>query len=207
MKITNYQSDFPYNSALDCLLYVRLTRLDALVAISILAAYMKCPLKKHWDAVKDVFRYLKGTINRGLLYYLSSRLTLNDSWTIYMWVDINFATYIVNRRSRVGFLIYLNKNLIIAFNSSQQRGNNTILHDDGLRKMFPDVHFPKTTMDDEPLPNMSTTTCDVEYMTLSLGVKELILIYMMLKTMGINIRKPCVVYEDNRAVLKITYVM
>lgn len=58
-------------------------------------------------------------------------------------------------------------------------------------------------MDDEPLPSMATGTCDAEYLALSLAVKELIWIYMLLKTMGIPIEKPCVIYEDNRATIKI----
>ena len=40
-------------------------------------------------------------------------------------------------------------------------------------------------------------------MALSLAVKELIWIYMLLRSMGINVRRPCVVYEDNTAAAKI----
>ena len=93
-------------------------------------------------------------------------------------------------------MIYLNKNLI-AFNSTLQRGSD-------LTKKYPGLELPKTAMDGEPLPSMSTATCGVEYMALSLVVKELVWIYMLLKTMGLNIEKPCVVYEDNRATIKIS---
>ena len=58
-------------------------------------------------------------------------------------------------------------------------------------------------MDGDPLPSMTTNTCVAEYLALSLAVKELIWLYMMLKTMGIDIERPCVVYEDNRSALKI----
>ena len=40
-------------------------------------------------------------------------------------------------------------------------------------------------------------------MALSLAVKELIWIYMLLRSMGVNVRRPCVVYEDNTACAKI----
>ena len=40
-------------------------------------------------------------------------------------------------------------------------------------------------------------------MALSLAVKELIWIYMLLKTMGLDVDKPCIVYEDNRSTIKI----
>ena len=162
---------------------------------------MKNPSKVHWAAVKDVFRYVKGTISRGLLYQ-SSRLSLEDTWTLTLWVDSDYGTNQCNRRSRAGFLAYLNKNLI-AFNSVLQRGSNKPLHDDGMRQHFPGVPVKPTPMDDEPLPSMATGTCEAEYMALSLAVKELIWIYMLLKSMRVNVCKPCIVYEDNRAAIKI----
>ena len=192
---------FPYASAIGSLLYLRLTRPDILVAISILARFMKNPQRKHWDAVKDVFKYLKGSRNRGLMYR-STVPTLKKPWRITMWVDSDYGTNPDSRRSRAGFLGYLNVNLI-TFNSALQRGNKRPFPCDGLRSNFHGVKFPKTPMDDEPLPSMSTGTCDAEYMALSLAVKELIWIYMLLKTMRIPVEKPCVVYEDNRATIKI----
>ena len=99
------------------------------------------------------------------------------------------------RRSRAGYLGYLNANLI-TFNSTLQRGQL-------LEKHYPGISTPATAMDGEPLPSMATSTTGAEYMALSLAVKELIWVYMMLKTMGINVDKPIVVYEDNRSCIKI----
>ena len=113
-----------------------------------------------------------------------------------MWVDSDYATDIDTRRSRADYLIYLNKNLI-SFNSTLQKGKD-------LQKQYPGLQMPKTPMDDEPMPSMSTATCGAEYMALSMAVKELVWIYMLLKTMGLNVIKPCVVYEDNRATIKIS---
>ena len=201
-KPDDYQETFPYANALGCLLYLRLTRPDCLVAISILARFIKNPSRKHWEATKDVFRYLRGTKTRGLLYR-ATKVTLKAPWRITMWVDSDYGTNPDNRRSRAGFLVYLNANLI-SFNTALQRGNKRPQHhDDGLREDFHGVKFSTTPMDDEPLPSMSTGTCDAEYLALSLAVKELIWIYMLLKTMSIPIEKPCIVYEDNRATIKI----
>ena len=58
-------------------------------------------------------------------------------------------------------------------------------------------------MDGEPVPSMASGTCEAEYMTLSLAVKELVWLYMLLRSMGVNVRRPCVVYEDNTAAQKI----
>lgn len=111
-----------------------------------------------------------------------------------MWVDSDYATNVDTRRSRAGFLGYLNKNLV-AYNSALQNAQLLTKHH-GLK-------LPTTVMDDEPLPTMVTVTCIAEYMTMSIVVKEMIWIYILLKTMGINVEKPCIVYEDNRAAIKI----
>ena len=194
-KTDDYDEIFPYAAAIGSLLYLRLTRPDCLVAISILARYMKNPSKTHWLAVKDIFRYLKGSKLRGLLYAKSIH-DIAGPWKLTMYVDSDYATDIDTRRSRAGFLIYLNKNLI-AFNSQLQRGEH-------LQKKYPGLRLPETAMDGEPMPSMATATCGAEYMALSLAVKELLWIYMLLKTMDINIEKPCVVYEDNRSTIKIS---
>ena len=55
----------------------------------------------------------------------------------------------------------------------------------------------------EPTPQIATGTCTAEYMALSIAVKELIWLYMLLRTMGIKVAKPLIVYEDNRATMKI----
>ena len=90
-KNGDFQPTFPYSSALGSLLYVRLTRPDILVALSILARFMKDPRQQHWAAIKDLFRYLKGTRNRGLLYQ-SSGLSLDDVWTLTLYVDSDYVT-------------------------------------------------------------------------------------------------------------------
>ena len=194
-KSEDYNETFPYASAMGSLLYLRLTRPDCLVAISILARFMKNPCKSHWQAVKAIMRYIKGTKRRDLLY----RRTMKNSaapWTLTMYVDSDYATDLDTRRSRAGYLIYLNENLI-SFNTSLQRGSD-------LLKKYPGLKMPATAMDGEPMPSMATATCGAEYMALSLGVKELIWIYMLLKTIGIQVQKPIGVYEDNRATIKIS---
>ena len=180
---------------------MRLTRPDCMVAISILAKFMKNPAQQHWTAIKDILRYLKGSRNRGLLY-TSSGLTLDQEWTLTLWVDSDYATCPDTRRSRAGYLTFLNKNLL-SFNSVQQRGGKRPALCDGQRDKYPGLKMPATPMDGEPVPTMATGTCEAEYMALSLAVKELVWLYMLLRSMGIKVRRPCVVYEDNSAALKI----
>ena len=120
---------------------------------------------------------------------------MSGPWKITMYVDSDYGMDVDTRRSRAGFVIYLNKNLI-AFNSTLQRGQD-------LATKYPGLKMPKTAMDDEPMPSMATATCGAEYMALSLAVKELIWIYMLLKTIGVKVEKPCIVYEDNQSTMKV----
>ena len=152
------------------ILYLRLARPDLMVAISILAKFMQNPSKEHWTAIKDILRHVKGSRSRGLLH-ASSGLTLKDQWKLTLWVDSDYATCPDTRRSRSGFLIFLNKNLV-SFNSVQQRGSKRPLIPDGLRESYPGLELPKTPMDGEPEPTMATGTCETEYMALSLAVKD-----------------------------------
>ena len=80
-----------------------------------LRIWLKNPAQQHWTAIKDILRYLKGSRNRGLLY-TSSGLTLDQEWTLTLWVDSDYATCPDTRRSFAGYLTFLNKNLL-SFNN------------------------------------------------------------------------------------------
>ena len=95
-----------------------------------------------------------------------------------MFVDSDYATDIDTRRSRAGYLVYLNDNLI-SYRSTLQRGVG--------KDLAP-----------------STGTCEAEYKALSLGLKEVIWVTMLLETMGIQVETPTLIWEDNSACIDIT---
>lgn len=60
---------FPYQEAIGSMMYAaQLTRPDICFALTLLSRFNKNPGHAHWQAVKRVFRYLKGTINRKLVF-------------------------------------------------------------------------------------------------------------------------------------------
>nr|GEX69890.1 retrovirus-related Pol polyprotein from transposon TNT 1-94 [Tanacetum cinerariifolium] len=62
-------SRVPYSSAIGSLMYAMVyTRPDLAHAISVVSRYMHNPGKMHWEAVKCIIRYLKGTSNIGLSF-------------------------------------------------------------------------------------------------------------------------------------------
>ena len=55
-------SKIPYASAVGSLMYAMIaTRPDIAFAVGVVSRYMANRGKKHWEAVKGVMRYLKGT--------------------------------------------------------------------------------------------------------------------------------------------------
>ena len=57
----------PYSLAMGSLMWAMIaTRLDIAFALGVVSRYMANPGKKHWLAVKNIFRYLKRTANRCL---------------------------------------------------------------------------------------------------------------------------------------------
>ncbi|GJX99366.1 putative ribonuclease H-like domain-containing protein [Tanacetum coccineum] len=65
-----------YHGMIGTLLYLIASRPDLQFAICMCARYQARPTKKHLNAVKRIFRYLKGTVHRGLWYPKDSLIAL-----------------------------------------------------------------------------------------------------------------------------------
>ena len=50
------------------LYYILLNVLDLAFAVNMLARYSFAPTKRHWNSVKHILRYLRGTMDMGLFY-------------------------------------------------------------------------------------------------------------------------------------------
>ena len=57
-----------YRQLVGSLNYLTTTRPDLSYSISILSQFLAKPCETHWKATKQVLRYLKGTVDYGLLY-------------------------------------------------------------------------------------------------------------------------------------------
>uniref|UniRef100_A0A2N9J6C2 CCHC-type domain-containing protein n=1 Tax=Fagus sylvatica TaxID=28930 RepID=A0A2N9J6C2_FAGSY len=88
-------SKVPYASAVGCLMYAMVcTRPDLAHAVSTVSRYMANPGREHWNAVKWIFRYLKGTVEHGILF---SRQPGTNS--VVGYVDADYAGEVDDRRS------------------------------------------------------------------------------------------------------------
>ncbi|KAM2344545.1 hypothetical protein ACFXTH_008535 [Malus domestica] len=81
----------PYLSAIGALLYLaQCTKPDISFVINLLARYNNVPTSTHWNGVKDIFCYLKGTTNLGLFYTRQSSRVVAP---IGSWIDSYFVGY------------------------------------------------------------------------------------------------------------------
>ncbi|KAL0332846.1 UNVERIFIED_CONTAM: Retrovirus-related Pol polyprotein from transposon TNT 1-94 [Sesamum calycinum] len=93
----------PYASAVGCLMYVMVcTCPDSAHVVSQVCKYMSKPGRYHWDAVKWIFRYLKGTVGNGVVFGSQQ----NDPLVV-GYVDSDYAGDLDYRRSTTGYVFTL----------------------------------------------------------------------------------------------------
>ncbi|GJR31032.1 retrovirus-related pol polyprotein from transposon TNT 1-94 [Tanacetum coccineum] len=85
-----------YRGMIGTLLYLTASRPDLQFAICMCARYQARPTEKHLNAVKRIFRYLKGTVHRGLWYPKDS------SFALTAFADADHAGCQDTRRSTSG---------------------------------------------------------------------------------------------------------
>ncbi|GJY12798.1 integrase, catalytic region, zinc finger, CCHC-type containing protein [Tanacetum coccineum] len=88
------------------LMYLTASRLDLVFAVCMCARYQAKPTKKHFEAIKRVFRYLKGTINMGLWYPKDNAMSLTA------YADADHAGCQDSRRSTSGSAQFLGDRLL-----------------------------------------------------------------------------------------------
>ncbi|KAK3038599.1 hypothetical protein RJ639_027262 [Escallonia herrerae] len=95
-----YMSRVPYANAFGCLMYaIVCTRPDISHAVSMVSRYMGNPGKKHWDAVKWIFRYLVGSTNFGVMFDRDGA-----KGEVSGFVDSDYAGDLDSRRSTTGYI-------------------------------------------------------------------------------------------------------
>ena len=88
----------PYASACGSLMYAMVaTRPDIAFAVGVISRYMANPGKKHWDAVKGVMRYLKGTKEMCICFGKHDAI-------VHGYTDSDYAGHPDNRKSTTGYV-------------------------------------------------------------------------------------------------------
>ncbi|XP_065060473.1 uncharacterized protein LOC135687761 [Rhopilema esculentum] len=90
--------------SIGCLTYAATaTRSDIAAAVGVLSQFMSHPSKKHWQGIKRIFRYIKGTVNCGLKFESFSEM--NSSLLGYS--DADWGGDLSTRKSTSGYLFKL----------------------------------------------------------------------------------------------------
>ncbi|GJV09257.1 retrovirus-related pol polyprotein from transposon TNT 1-94 [Tanacetum coccineum] len=103
-----------YRGMISTLLYLTASRPDLQFSICMCARYQARPTEKHLHAVKRIFRYLKGTVNRGIWYLKDSLITLTA------FADADHACCQNTRRSTSGSMKFLGDRLV-SWSSKRQK--------------------------------------------------------------------------------------
>ncbi|GJX79825.1 uncharacterized mitochondrial protein-like protein, partial [Tanacetum coccineum] len=103
-----------YHGMIGTLLYLTASRPGLQFAICMCARYQARPTEKHLHTVKRIFRYLRGTVNRGLWYPKDSSIVLTT------FADANHAGCQDTRRITSGSMQFLGDRLV-SWSSKRQK--------------------------------------------------------------------------------------
>jgi len=93
-QITNLTSKVPYREAVGSLLYLsQITRPNIHFSVNLVSRYIENPKEQHWTAVKRILKYLKETINFGLIFRTRQEHVLKG------YSDADYAGDLDTRRS------------------------------------------------------------------------------------------------------------
>ncbi|GKA12808.1 ribonuclease H-like domain-containing protein [Tanacetum coccineum] len=95
-----------YCSLAGALQYITLTRADLSYVVQQVCLYMHDPREPHFNALKRILRYVRGTVDYGLQLHVSSTTQLTA------YTDVDWSGYPVTRRSTSRYCVFLGDNLL-----------------------------------------------------------------------------------------------
>ncbi|KAJ0912622.1 putative RNA-directed DNA polymerase [Helianthus annuus] len=103
---TPFQDPTFYRSIVGALQYLTITRPDLSYAVNQASQYLQNPTTTHFQLVKRILRYVKGTLSYGLSFDRPIKTTLVG------YSDADWARCVETRWSTCGYSIYLGGNLV-----------------------------------------------------------------------------------------------
>lgn len=174
-----YDSTIPYRQALGSLLYIAgSTRPDIAYAVSLLSQFSSCYQEHHWEAVRRVMKYLKGTIDYGLTIspakvrgWIISNSSFEEPVAIEIYADADWSGDIMDSKSRSGFIIKV-AGAPVLWHSKKQS-------------------------------SVASSTTMAEYVSLSLAIEAAQHIQDVIESTGYKPLNPTVAYQDNLSTMQI----
>jgi hypothetical protein len=96
--------EYPYLSAISALIYLaNNTRPGIAFTVNCLAKYSATPTMRYWNSIKNILRYLVGTIDLGLYFQK------NQDSKLIRYADAAYLSYPRNTRSQTGVISNMSK--------------------------------------------------------------------------------------------------
>ena len=95
-----------YQRIVGKLIYLTITRPDITYSVSLISQFMHSPTLLHWEILKRILRYLKGSVGRGIL------MRNHGSHHIMAYTDADWAGNALDRKSTTGFCTFVGGNLV-----------------------------------------------------------------------------------------------
>nr|GEW42699.1 ribonuclease H-like domain, reverse transcriptase, RNA-dependent DNA polymerase [Tanacetum cinerariifolium] len=102
-----------YRSLIGCLRYLLHTRPDLSYSVILLSQFMQEPREQHMKAIRQVLRYIKGTLNFGINYYKNAKCKLLG------YSDSSYGINIKGGKGTTGIMFYFG-NSPISWSSQKQ---------------------------------------------------------------------------------------
>lgn len=80
-----------------------LTRPDNAYVVNVVSRFMAQPRREHWKAIKQIFRYLNGSMSYDLMYKGSK----GDSNDLHGYIDSDFIGSLDRKMSLTGYVFML----------------------------------------------------------------------------------------------------
>ena len=95
-----------YKQLVGSLMYLTTTRSDLMYAVSLISRFMTSPTELHLQATKRVLRYLKGTVDLGILYQKEG------NGELIAYTDSDYAGDVDDRKSTSGYVFLLSEGVV-----------------------------------------------------------------------------------------------
>lgn len=166
----------PYRNAVGSLMYLsQCTRPDLSHAVGVLSQHLEAPSRQHWDAVVHVLRYLKGTVDLGIIYSgkITSKINGHESFALPLsHCDSDWAGDRSTRRSTTGYVFMLAGGPV-SWRSRLQ-------------------------------PTVALSSTEAEYRAVTEAGQELLWLRSMLDKFGFHNEDPTVLHSDNLGAIHLT---
>lgn len=116
-----------YPQLVGSLVYITNTRPNIAYAVNLVSRFMTEPKNKHWKDSKRIFRYIKVTINFGILY------NIVDDCRLIGYIDLDWVGDVDDRKPTFGYIFkigsrpipwYIKKQPIVSLSKSRVQGSN-----------------------------------------------------------------------------------